>query len=455
MRLAFIMMVMLFVNGLGHSYPDKAPPPFGRKGEVVPIDIKTVVIDYKFDYDQREAQASAKMVYDQEADGKPFFDLIPEVNKLMIDGIAVPVALFKSIRDPDGVATFRIIDKTLKAGTHEIILEYNIDSEVTFSSNAVRTGFFMSDLTSRRFFEQYGPTNMEYDQIQYRFNVEVEGVTKAHRIFTNGQVQATSDFTWTVKFPDYFTASSIYFHLSDESRYRIEEFEYEGLQATIPVTVYARSSYLASQGTTKTKKYMELLEDKFGPYAHEKLVVYVAGSGGMEYGGATMTSISALNHELTHFWFARGVMPANGNAGWVDEAIASWQDDGFRPGSQAPDRSAVNLGGFSPYRRYTTRAAYSQGEQLIRELDYVLRDNGGMIPLLRSFYEKYQRKTFLVEDFKAHLERETQVNMDGIFDRYVYGNANLEDRVEEEPTHPDQLDGHPRAYTKEELIFYR
>jgi hypothetical protein len=63
----------------------------------------------------------------------------------------------------------------------------------------------------------------------------------------------------------------------------------------------------------------------------------------MEYCGATMTDPGALGHELTHSWFARGVMPANGNTGWIDEAVASWRDDGYPRASRAPNRSAVNL----------------------------------------------------------------------------------------------------------------
>ena len=85
---------------------------------------------------------------------------------------------------------------------------------------------------------------------------------------------------------------------------------------------------------------MRELEQTYGPYPHEALLIYCTGniSGGMEYAGATMTSLEALGHEITHSWFARGVMPANGNAGWIDEAIARWRDRGY---PRAPPRPSA------------------------------------------------------------------------------------------------------------------
>ena len=60
----------------------------------------------------------------------------------------------------------------------------------------------------------------------------------------------------------------------------------------------------------RTLEFLAELEADYGAYTHDSMTVYIAGRGGMEHCGATITSMSALGHEITHSWFARGVMPA-------------------------------------------------------------------------------------------------------------------------------------------------
>ena len=48
-------------------------------------------------------------------------------------------------------------------------------------------------------------------------------------------------------------------------------------------------------------------------------------------------------------------MPADGNAGWIDEAIATWGDSGYLPSEKEP-KNGVNMGARSPYARTTSRA---------------------------------------------------------------------------------------------------
>src|SRR5690606_28199516 len=115
------------------------------------------------------------------------------------------------------------------------------------------------------------------------------------------------------------------FHLGETGRFVERSAVYHGLEKEIPVLVYSPRSDLADSGLARALSVLAELEGTYGPYAHAKMVAYITpDGGGMEYCGATMTSLWALEHEFTHSWFARGVMPADGNAGWIDEAIASW-----------------------------------------------------------------------------------------------------------------------------------
>ena len=61
---------------------------------------------------------------------------------------------------------------------------------------------------------------------------------------------------------------------------------------------------------------------RYGPWVHgDTFWAFVWGHGrGMEYDGATTASVPALEHEVFHSWFGRGVKPARAADGWIDEA---------------------------------------------------------------------------------------------------------------------------------------
>ena len=119
----------------------------------------------------------------------------------------------------------------------------------------------------------------------------------------------------------------------------------------------------------------------------------------MEYAGATRTSMRALGHELHHGYFARSMMPSRGNNGWIDEALASWRDNGYDSraiGSLSPSK----MGAHSEYRRTTDRAAYSKGRGLWLYLNYDLKDKGGLRLIFKSVFAKYNQQSFITQNFK-------------------------------------------------------
>ena len=89
------------------------------------------------------------------------------------------------------------------------------------------------------------------------------------------------------------------------------------------------SDDILNQFVERTEHYINVLESNFGPFPHDSVTIFAkpgAGRGGMEYAGATATTLGSLRHELNHSYFARSAVPVNGNAGWIDEAIAEWEE---------------------------------------------------------------------------------------------------------------------------------
>lgn len=474
MRTVLLCLVMAFATTVANGAADdlvRATPAFDFLGsKAVPVDFQTVDLTMTFDVATKQVLAQAIIDFDVDAGGYPYFDMVPAATSLELDGVQIAADQLQQTRDPGNVTFVRILKQQVAANSsHRLVINYRLPTaHAGFPGDGtVAAGFFMSDLATggREFWEQYAPSNIEFDQFQQTMHVKITGTDKAHTLFANGVMTNVGENAWTIQYPDYFTTSSFYFHLAAVGRYQVRTGNYTSINgATIPVTSYAESASNADRGLSNSIKILGELERTYGAYAHASLTAYITpGGGGMEHCGATMTSLSALGHELTHSWFARGVMPANGNAGWIDEATASWRDGGYSRAGGAPNRSPVNLGGFAAFRRHTTMDAYSYGKTLMTEFDFMFREfsfegQSGMRAVLRKLFGEKQRQTITVGYFQEFLETTTGMDLDRVFNRYVFG-RNSEPGEPEEPAEPTlsmTMDNtHPRPFTKEERVLLR
>ena len=442
-----------------------APPPFvAGAGVAVPIDAERLDLFIEADAANRRAAGRALMRFRLSQPGRPILDMVPRPQRLALDGEELPPERLRLVLPPDESTPLRVLDKELDAGaSHELVIEYELpEATVQFGGGGVRLGLFMTDLNQRGYLERHAPANLEFDQLPLNLEVRVTGSGHAHRLFTNGRPEQLDGDAWRVSFPDYFTCSSYFLHLTDRPL-TVRERSFNGEEREINVTAYGEDPAEVEQAAEEALGFMKELEGTFGPYTHDSLLVYCTGdiSGGMEYAGATMTSLHALGHELTHSWFARGVMPANGNAGWIDEAIATWRGQGYPTASGLTTRPPVNLAGFSPYRRHTPMESYYYGALLLSELDRLFSP-GGLRPHLKRLFAERKRRSITTPYFQSFLEHHTGVSLGAIFDRYVYG------KDEGGGPHPDEADlsraapfdaagiatpaPPPRAFTAGELL---
>ena len=256
---------------------------------------------------------------------------------------------------PNGEAKVRVLDVELDPGQeHVLTIDYDLaPATLSFESGGARLAFFMTDLEQRGYLEQRAPANLEFDQHPASVNIRLVGAAK-DIICSAMAVRPVRKTAGAFQFPAYFCSSSYYLHLTDRDFHVSEDTFQTGAQR-IPIVAYGTRAAETVDAIRIAKKVITELEAEYGAYAHEDLTIYVTDDidGGMEYCGATMTVLGALEHEITHSWFARGVMPGNGNSGWIDEAIASWRDAGYRSLEPNPRRAPVNLAAFPPYRRHS------------------------------------------------------------------------------------------------------
>lgn len=433
---------ILFLLPLG-AYPnlEKAPNSFSTpKGKAVFVDFKEARYTLKYDVKKRKAFATTQIRFEQNEEGRPLFDLVSEPQSVTING---ELSGSEPISAPDDQTSYRSVSKTLNPGEHVLTITSAIEKNIKFENNGVSNGFWMSDLTDRKYMEQYLPANLEYDQYPMSFSVEILNTADEHEVFTNGAARVLGKNRFEIDFPSYFTTSSVYFHLSPKGRFYRKEFSFASMSGeVVPVLVYSKSSWNLNNIQEKILGHLGALEARFGPWGHPGLTVYIAGMGGMEHSGATITSLYALGHELAHSYFARGVMPVDGNSGWIDEAIASWGDDGYDSRGRPYYRSA-KMSGFSQYKRITDRKAYSEGASFMEYLNHRLAELGGLSAFLSKLYSNYLHKNLTTEIFQKELESFSAIDLSSDFSIFVYGEAketkgakqNTEGAVKEERFH--------------------
>jgi hypothetical protein len=187
---------------------------------------------------------------------------------------------------------------------------------------------------------------------------------------------------------------------SEKKDYFIQDTVYQSYisKKKIPIKIYISKKYSAKEKDEEVIKEMdeklpesfqkEVLEsikkceELFGPWPGEKLIVKGrnSGTGGMEYAMATDAALPAIQHELLHSYFGRGIKNTDGNSGWLDEASVVWLEEyienkhqnisGNDKNSRLVDLGAplyltsTVLGGRNQYRRNSENKAYIGGKPL-------------------------------------------------------------------------------------------
>jgi predicted metalloprotease with PDZ domain len=85
--------------------------------------------------------------------------------------------------------------------------------------------------------------------------------------------------------------------------------------------------------------------------------------------------------------------------------------------------------GGSIYSRQTDESGYDEGVELMSELDYMLREKGGLRRALKDFYSTYQKKLVTNEIFMQFMSEKVGKDLKSIFDKYVFGEKSRKRRV--------------------------
>ena len=423
-----------------------APPSFtdnsGRK--VIFVDFTRA--EYRLEFDARErapkAAAFSEIHFLCDAEGYPAISLSQQDVSVSVDGQEVRLV---GPDWPDKRGLFKILSSPVSPGAHVLKVESKLDRKGPYDCpvrwrsrpTGVECIFNMSDrkLESGGYLEAFLPSNYNFDHFRMSLSVAIHNAETAHWVYSNGAIRSIESQAgehWKIEYPSFYTSACPWFHLAPLPEFQSLECTFASSDGRmVPIVVYKSSEWQGDDidlelFMLRTKTILHDLESDFGPFPHGSVTVFAREGvkpSGMEYAGAVATSMAALRHELDHSYFARSIMPADGNAGWIDEAIAIWGDEGYLPREEEPD-DGVNMGARSPYVRITSGDAYESGSQFLAHLDHVMRKRGGSKRGLKSFLGEYARKkrhqSVMAREFQELLEDYHGESLQQLFDAYVY-----------------------------------
>ncbi|WPU63380.1 gluzincin family metallopeptidase [Peredibacter starrii] len=422
----FFLLGLLFVtsafasNDLSHR-----PKSFlTSSGKAVFVDFTTADYTINYDITSRRAVATAMIKFFAPEAGMPIFDSYADPSFVVLNG--QNVSSF-STKTPGRETTLRVVNQNVAVGNHTLSVTVPLTTLVDYVDGGVKSAFWASDLDDRRFLERYMPANFEFDQVKMTLTLNFLGAKTIQNVYTNGVVEEVKAGTYKINYPAHYTSSSIFFHTTPassvvETRYSLKSIDGREIPVVIYVTKSASAATALDQMKAAATDVFQELERDYGAWPHPSLTIYNAGSGGMEYCGATMTSVSAVGHEMFHSYFARGVMPANGNTGWLDEALASWRDKGYQSISVLSGTSMMSNRLY--YTRHTDYSAYSFGERFMSYMDNKLSSKGGLKPFMRHMVENRRFAPLFVEEFIQEMSQFYGVSLEDDFKKYTFGTKN-------------------------------
>jgi hypothetical protein len=179
------------------------------------------------------------------------------------------------------------------------------------------------------------------------------------------------------------------FHLAPARTHLLSERRIRGVDVRV---LAPAGGATAEEVFAVLEPWLADLQDSLGPFPMPRglAVVLTQSGGGMEYYGATTTSLRALRHEVFHMYYGCSTVARTYRDSWWDEAIDMWYElsadpayppieDAFRS-DIVSGRSAVAVG--------FDRRAYDQGARVMQSVAAEIGGRGRMVAFLRDLHAR-------------------------------------------------------------------
>lgn len=363
MRYALPILLSLLLCGCPEPDPDEpevVPPPCGRAdlaaappprdepgvGLIAPVDIDRVEVDVEVDVEAEELRFVATVTFAVgEADALPVLQLMPLLESLSLDGAALdPTALsLREITDPP--RTVALLPEALPpCSEHTMELSYTIVRanvepatlpRLRFDAGEVWWSSAQEDGGPDSMLEVWLPGNLLFDRFDLELGVELLGTDQPHDLPANGAVEQVGDHSWQASFVGKQPHGPFWvLHPAAGVEQLLHDVSLPGGRTvTVDLRRFAHDDGVDLAASAEVAEFSLLEYDEhLGPYVHgDSYLAWLRTDGmdvSMEYDGATLSVPDALQHEMAHSWWARGIAPVSDHHGWMDEAVATWGTGG-------------------------------------------------------------------------------------------------------------------------------
>jgi len=421
------------------------PPATDLDGGVhaIPVDVQRIEAELHFDVASPHARGRARVWFTASSSGHPVLDLRQQPGDVSLDGrpLGAEALPHRNLGGgPD--ARMRVLAVPVAPGPHLLEVDYPIDTPdcegarpIGWIPEGVHFDLWMSDLHPGRYLEMWIPANLCHDRFELQLSVSITGTDRPHSVVANGRVRTLDEgLSFLISYPATYTALSpmLVIAPADELASQRSRVALRGRVEPLRVVVARHTSVDADLDAVEADiaSWLVQLAERYGPWVHGdtfRAVVWEPGRG-MEYDGATTAALGAMEHEVFHSWFGRGVKPATSRDGWIDEAFTSWATASRRREGPRFSEEPLSLSSAPvvlypehPWSRFTPVASYSAGAAFFGGLAALLGDAGRLRSAMGAWYRAYAGELVTTGGLATFLASWAGVDVAPWFDRFVYG----------------------------------
>jgi hypothetical protein len=227
---------------------------------------------------------------------------------------------------------------------------------------------------------------------------------------------------------------TVMFHLAPASTHRLVTRRLQGVDVSV----------LAPTGGVAAEEAFDILEPWLGelraalgafPMPRGLAVVLTQSGGGMEYYGATTTSLRALRHEVFHMYYGCSTVARTYRDSWWDEAINMWYEasrdpayaavaEGFRS-NIVSGRSAVAVG-------FDARA-YDEGARVVQAVAGEVGGRDRMVRFLRDLHARRSFDPLTTWDLADEIRAWSGLDFRERFQLWLYSPPGAQSRIPRQP----------------------
>jgi hypothetical protein len=226
---------------------------------------------------------------------------------------------------------------------------------------------------------------------------------------------------WTLDTEREVASYTVMFHLAPARTHAFTERRLRG----VDVRVLAPAGGVPAEEAFATlDPWLAELQGALGPFPMPRglSVVLTQSGGGMEYFGATTTSLRALRHEVFHMYYGCSTVARTYRDSWWDEAINMWYElsaDPAYPPIEESYRSDI-VSGRSAVAVGFDRRAYDQGARILQAVAAEMGGRARMVAFLRDVHARRSFDPFTTWDLADETRTSGGVDVRERFRLWLY-----------------------------------